>query len=142
MRLNRCFLNLMPKRCTNLRQNVNLFCTKLHFLIDDHLFLILQGCDAAYLTNIHTEFDSHKDYVKGEDRRNWDKEFGIRHYAGTVTYKVEGFVDKNRDSQQDVFFDYLEKSKKKFVHELVEFKVGLKFTKKENVGESSLLGKI
>lgn len=45
------------------------------------------GCDAAYLTNLHSEFGSHSDYVKGEDRRNWDKEFGIRHYAGTVTYR-------------------------------------------------------
>ena len=81
-----------------------------------------QGCDAAYLTNIHSEFESHQDYFKADDRRNWDKEFGIRHYAGKVTYKVEGFVDKNRDSQQDVFFDYLEKSGKAFVQELCEFK--------------------
>ena len=104
---------------------------------------LFQGGDAAYLTNIHTEFDSHKDYVKGDDRRNWDKEFGIRHYAGTVTYKVEGFVDKNRDSQQDVFFDYLEKSKKNFVHELVEFKVRksaasrLTQKQKRNIGKIS-----
>ena len=80
------------------------------------------GCDAAYLTNLHSEFGSHSDYVKGEDRRNWDKEFGIRHYAGTVTYRVEGFVDKNRDSQQDVFFDFLEKSKKNFIQEICQFK--------------------
>lgn len=37
-------------------------------------------------------------------------------------YSVAGFVDKNRDSQQDVFFDFLEKSKKCFVQELCEFK--------------------
>lgn len=81
------------------------------------------GGDAAYLTNIHSEFGGHQGYVKGEDRRNWDKEFGIRHYAGTVTYRVAGFVDKNRDSQQDVFFDFLQKSSKKnFIHEICEFK--------------------
>ena len=45
------------------------------------------GCDAAYLTNLHSEFGAHPEFVKGEDRRNWDKEFGIRHYAGTVTYR-------------------------------------------------------
>ena len=37
-------------------------------------------------------------------------------------YRVEGFVDKNRDSQQDVFFDFLEKSKKTFIQEICEFK--------------------
>lgn len=80
------------------------------------------GCDANYLTNIHTEFDSHPDYVKGEDRRNWTKEFGIRHYAGAVTYSVAGFVDKNRDAQQDVLFDALERSERGFVRRLCDFR--------------------
>jgi myosin heavy subunit len=80
------------------------------------------GCDAAYLTNLHSEFEGHLDFVKGDDARNWDKQFGIRHYAGVVSYSVLGFVDKNRDTQQDVFFDSLAKSKSSFIHELCEFK--------------------
>ncbi len=93
--------------------------------LDVLLSPIVKGCDAAYLTNIHSEFSTHPDYVKGDDRRNWNKEFGIRHYAGTVTYAVKGFVDKNRDTQQDVFFDYLEKSDNALVQELCEFKVSV-----------------
>ena len=85
--------------------------------------ILTQGCDAAYLTNLHSEFEAHEDFVKGEDARNWDKQFGIRHYAGVVTYSVSGFVDKNRDTQQDVFFDSLGKSKSPFIHELCQFKV-------------------
>ena len=81
-----------------------------------------QGCDAAYLTNIHTEFESHPNFFKGEDRRKWDKEFGIRHYAGTVIYTIRGFVDKNRDSQQDVFFDLLAKSESPFVKQLCDYR--------------------
>ena len=88
-----------------------------------HILLFSQGCDAAYLTNLHSEFEGHIDFVKGEDARNWDKQFGIRHYAGVVSYSVLGFVDKNRDTQQDVFFDSLAKSKFSFIHELCEFKV-------------------
>ena len=37
-------------------------------------------------------------------------------------YSVSGFVDKNRDSQQDVFFDLLGKSKSPFVQQLVEYR--------------------
>ena len=88
--------------------------------IEQHHYL--QGSDKAYLTNVHTEFESHPDFVKGEDRRRWDKEFGIRHYAGTVLYNVAGFVDKNKDTSQDVFFDTLLNSSSNFVQEICEFR--------------------
>ena len=97
---------------------------------------LFQGCDAAYLTNIHSEFENHSDYFKGEDRRRWDKEFGIRHYAGTVIYTVSGFVDKNRDAQQDVFFDILAKSKSKFVVNLCDYRDLLSKVAQLGLGEN------
>ena len=74
------------------------------------------------MKNAQTEFENHPDFVKGEDRRKWDKEFGIKHYAGSVYYNVAGFVDKNKDAQQDVFFDTLLNSKSNFVQEICEFR--------------------
>ncbi|GLG99607.1 Unconventional myosin IC [Gryllus bimaculatus] len=93
---------------------------KLHKFFNHYVFALEQeiGSDLAYLTNLHGEFDSHPNYVKGDDRRKWEKEFGIIHYAGTVTYCVQGFVDKNRDVQQDVFFDFMSRSTNDFVQEL------------------------
>lgn len=80
-----------------------------------------KGSDTAYLTNLHGEFEGHAKYVKGSDRRHWETEFGIKHYAGCVSYAVKGFVDKNRDVQQDVLFDFMSRSCNNFVQEISSF---------------------
>ncbi|XP_037828128.1 unconventional myosin-VIIa-like, partial [Lucilia sericata] len=80
-----------------------------------------KGSDTAYLNNMHAEFEYNPYYFKGVDRRHWETEFGIKHYAGCVIYTAEGFVDKNRDVQQDVLFDYMSRSHNTFVKELSSY---------------------
>lgn len=65
----------------------------------------------------------HRDYIKGADKRLWSVEFGIRHYAGPVTYTVRNFLEKNKDVQQELFFDYLEHSTCEYVKNLTNYRV-------------------
>lgn len=79
-----------------------------------------QGTDKSYLIKQHRELEEHPCYVKG-DRRNWENEFGVHHYAGVVVYTVEGFLDKNKDTQQDQLFDLMHTAKNTFVEDLTRF---------------------
>lgn len=97
-----------------------------------------KGSDTAYLTNLHGDFEGHNSYVKGTDRRHWESEFGIRHYAGCVSYTVKGFVDKNRDVQQDVLFDFMSRSRNCFVQELASYQVRFNFLNSRKIRESFL----
>ena len=68
---------------------------------------------------------AHSYFVKGDDKRRWGVEFTIRHYAGPVTYTVKGFLDKNKDVQQDMLFDFLEQSSSEFVQKICKFRVSM-----------------
>ncbi|XP_036363570.1 unconventional myosin-X isoform X1 [Octopus sinensis] len=80
-----------------------------------------QGTDKSYLNKQHQELSNHPYYIKGQDRRCWEVEFGIKHYAGAVVYKAQGFLEKNKDVQQDQLFELMYNSTNPFVKELTRF---------------------
>lgn len=59
------------------------------------------------LTKFHQSHADNISYVKPKTQK---PSFGVRHYAGEVTYQVEGFLDKNRDTVRQDILEVMEGS--------------------------------
>ncbi|XP_050076412.1 myosin-VIIa-like isoform X2 [Anopheles maculipalpis] len=55
-----------------------------------------KGTDLTMLSKLHTTHGSKTVYVK--PKYDKDPAFGVQHFAGVVFYRVDGFLEKNRDS--------------------------------------------
>eukprot|EP00752_Nemacystus_decipiens_P009298 g8309.t1 len=75
--------------------------------------------DARYLDGLHKTYVRHQHFprTKPKDMREC---FSVKHYAGTVKYTVDGWVDRNRDSIPPAFSASLGSSSHKVVQEMVE----------------------
>ncbi|XP_050798428.1 unconventional myosin-Ig isoform X2 [Gopherus flavomarginatus] len=62
-----------------------------------------QVTDAMFLESMNTKLGKHPHYTSRklcatDKSMEFDRDFRIKHYAGNVTYSVEGFIDKNKDT--------------------------------------------
>ncbi|XP_065184924.1 unconventional myosin heavy chain 6-like [Sycon ciliatum] len=80
-----------------------------------------KGTDESYVEKQHADLGGHPNYVIPEDKRRLKMEFGIQHYAGAVMYSISHFLEKNKDVQQDMLFDYMRKSSMAFVKDICRF---------------------
>ena len=72
--------------------------------------------DAKFVEAVRTTHAAHPSLVAPRLPRDV---FGVRHYAGTVTYSGEGFVHKNRDSLSDDLLSLIADSKCPFTRKLL-----------------------
>ncbi|WVQ76759.1 hypothetical protein IAR50_006433 [Cryptococcus sp. DSM 104548] len=77
------------------------------------------GSDSAFATKIHQQIrEPWQNAVFKKPRFNQNA-FTIAHYAHDVTYDIEGFIDKNRDSVPDEQLALLQSSSNHFLAEVI-----------------------
>jgi myosin heavy subunit len=74
-----------------------------------------KGTDLTFLEKLHTHHAKDPSY---EQPKLSKSTFIIRHYAGDVSYEVDGFLEKNRDTLQEELLDLLRSSGNTFIVEV------------------------
>ncbi|RHZ24275.1 hypothetical protein DYB37_011070, partial [Aphanomyces astaci] len=64
-------------------------------LLDEQALMGRRASDDNFIQKLHQTHEKHANYIRP---RFGNEDFIIKHYAGQVTYKVAGFLDKNNDS--------------------------------------------
>jgi len=67
----------------------------------DECCLIAESTDTTWLNKMNAAFKDHphyQSYVHSKDRSIPDTGFRLKHYAGDVTYNIDGFLEKNKDT--------------------------------------------
>lgn len=90
------------------------------------------GADASFASKLHQQLakPEHKDVFK-RPRFNQNA-FTIAHYALDVTYDVDGFIEKNRDTVPDEHLALLQSSSNDFLKEVLEAALSAANTSKVN----------
>merc|ERR1712110_708378 len=58
-----------------------------------------------------THLGKHDSFVRAQSKTDKDAHFACVHYAGTVSYNVTGWLDKNKDPVNDTVVDLFKKSR-------------------------------
>lgn len=98
------------------------------------------GADASFASKLHQQLTKpeHKEVFK-KPRFNQNA-FTIAHYAHDVTYDVDGFIEKNRDTVPDEHLALLQASSNDFLKEVLDAALAAANTSKPN-GDSAGPGK-
>jgi len=75
------------------------------------------GSDKSLISKLYQKFDN-KESTFFKKPRFSQNEFTIAHYALDVTYQIEGFIEKNKDTVSDEQLSLLQESSNEFVKEL------------------------
>ncbi|KAG7912049.1 hypothetical protein KL906_000253 [Ogataea polymorpha] len=83
--------------------------------------VVPKGSDTSFLEKLHRELDSKTNQKNSRYRPSkLGDAFFVQHYAGTVEYFVDGWLDKNKDPLSYTLVEILSGSKDKFVKALFD----------------------
>ena len=87
-------------------------------LLDEQFMLAAQGSDK----NFHEKIKSQLAYARSLKKpdKMGAQQFIICHYAGEVTYDIEGFVEKNKDSVSNILLEVLSNSKQAIIKSIYQ----------------------
>ena len=81
-------------------------------LLDEQFMLAASGTDQKLYDGMFQQLQIYNKILnKPADDRYTTTKFAISHFAGDVTYNVEGFVEKNKDSESELILQALASSK-------------------------------
>ncbi|XP_016133906.1 unconventional myosin-VIIa-like [Sinocyclocheilus grahami] len=89
-----------------------------------------KGTDSTMLNKMNTEHNGNKLYMSFKG--NHGMSFGVKHFAGTVYYDCEGFLEKNRDSLSMDILELVQKSSNKLLKLIFEKEMNTNSAKNNN----------
>jgi myosin-1 len=87
----------------------------------DEACMVGKSTDFTFLENLNIQFGKHphfQSYLTSQDRSIPDTSFRLKHYAGDVTYDVQNFLDKNKDTLFSDLIAAMQGSSEKLLLEL------------------------
>ncbi|MEQ2171733.1 hypothetical protein GOODEAATRI_013807 [Goodea atripinnis] len=77
-----------------------------------------KGSDSTLLNKMNSTHRKDKAYINSKSEH--DRHFGIRHFAGDVSYNTNGFLEKNRDGVSYDIIKTIEMSTNRLLHDIFE----------------------
>jgi len=77
------------------------------------------GSDKSLISKLYQKFDNKESKFFSKPRFS-QNEFTISHYALDVTYQIEGFIEKNKDTVSDEQLHLLQESSNEFIKEITQ----------------------
>ena len=98
------------------------------FSLLDEECIFQKGSDQNFLNKISNKLTVYPAFIAPDKKKFQTDTFAIRHFAGEVTYNVNSFFDKNKDSISSDFCEAFSESKSFLLSSIFKEVLALKFS--------------